>query len=153
MAVLRVGPLPGEAGAAAARFYAEVLPLINPPPKGEGDHPQDGGGAQAGCVDPAKSRHAEGAPPPSLRDGPPPPSEEDLTLIFPPADHTHRGWRLAAVQSLAREFAPIRVNAVTSDSEAAIAAALAFLGSAEGITGQLLELDDTGAGEVVSSTA
>jgi hypothetical protein len=73
-----------------------------------------------------------------------------LTLVFAPADHTHRAWRLAAIQSLAREFAPARVNALVSDNEKALAAALAYLESAEGVTGQLLELDDTGAGEVLS---
>ena len=78
---------------------------------------------------------------------------DNLTLIFPPADHSHRAWRLAAVQALAREYAPVRVCAVTSNSEAAIAAALAYLATAEGVTGQLLELDDTGAGEVVSLPA
>ena len=74
-----------------------------------------------------------------------------LALIFPPADHSHRAWRLAAIQSLAREFAPVRVNALVSDRENAIAAALFYLETAEGVTGQLLELDDTGAGEVLSS--
>ena len=78
---------------------------------------------------------------------------KNLTLIFPPADHTHRAWRLAAVQSLAREFAPIRVNALASDSENAIAAAAAYLERAEGVTGQMLDLDDTGAAEVLSSQA
>ena len=82
---------------------------------------------------------------------PSPEGEGLLTLIFPPADHSHRAWRLAAVQALAREYAPVRVNALASKSESAIAAALAYLGTAEGVTGQLLELDDTGAGEVVSS--
>ncbi len=153
MAVLRIGALPEAALAAAAEFHARVLPLINPLRDGEGDHPQDGGGAQAACVDPAKSRHAEGAPPPSLRDGPPPPLGEDLVIIFTLADHTHRAWRLAAIQSLAREFAPVRINALASDSEKAIAAALAYLETAKGVTGQLLELDDTGAGEVVSLSA
>ncbi len=76
-----------------------------------------------------------------------------LTLVFSGADHTHRAWRLAAIQALAREHAPMRVNAVSSDSESAIAAALSFLASAEGITGQVLELDDTGAGEVVASAS
>jgi hypothetical protein len=36
----------------------------------------------------------------------------DLALVFPVADHTHRGWRLAAVQALARAHAPCRVNAL-----------------------------------------
>jgi hypothetical protein len=78
---------------------------------------------------------------------------DHLTLIFPPADYTHRAWRLAAVQALARDHAPIRINALASDSEPAIAAALAYIGTADGVTGQLLELDDTGAGAVVSSPA
>ena len=70
-------------------------------------------------------------------------------LVFTPADHTHRGWRLAAVQGLAREYAPRRVNAVESDDDAAIAAAAAYLAGADGITGQLLPLDSAGAGKVV----
>ena len=76
----------------------------------------------------------------------------DLTLLFAPADHTHRGWRLAAVQGLAREHAPIRVNALASDDEAAIAAASRYLEAAEGVTGQLLILDGVGAAEVLCST-
>jgi hypothetical protein len=74
----------------------------------------------------------------------------ELTLVFAPADYTHRGWRLAAVQQLARENAPVRVNALASDDELAIAAAHAYLGRAEGVTGQLLPLDGAGAGEVVT---
>ena len=73
-------------------------------------------------------------------------SPSHLTLIFPPADHSHHSWRLAAIQSLAREFAPVRVNALVGDSDKAIGAALAYLQTAAGVTGQLLELDDTGAG-------
>ena len=62
----------------------------------------------------------------------------------------HRGWRLAAVQGLAREHAPLRVNALASDDELAIAAAHAYLASADGVTGQYLPLDSHGAGEVVA---
>ena len=76
-------------------------------------------------------------------------SEGHLVLIFPRADHTHRAWRLAAVQGLTHEYAPLRVNAVASDSAAAIAAALRYLASAPGVTGQYLPLDDLGAGPVV----
>lgn len=76
-----------------------------------------------------------------------------LVLVFAPADHAHRGWRLAAVQSLAREHAPLRVNALAGDDEAAIAAAACYLEKAEGVTGQLLPLDGKGAGEVLSSAA
>lgn len=79
------------------------------------------------------------------------PLREALVLIFSPADHTHRGWRLAAVQSLARQFAPVRINAVASDDEGAIQAAIAYLVRAEGVTGQYLALDGAGAGEVIRS--
>ncbi|MBU6267990.1 MAG: hypothetical protein KGN34_10645 [Sphingomonadales bacterium] len=72
-----------------------------------------------------------------------------LTLVFAPADHTHRAWRLAAVQALAREHAPRRVNAVASADPAAIDAACRWLEAAPGITGQLLPLDSHGAGTVV----
>lgn len=68
-----------------------------------------------------------------------------LTLVFPPADHTHRGWREAAVQMLARAHAPARVNAVATADEAALAAALRYLAAAPGLTGQYLPLDGAGA--------
>ncbi len=63
-----------------------------------------------------------------------------LTLVFEPADHTHTAWRLAAVQGLAREHAPVRINAVAADDEERIAAALAYLAEAAGVTGQVLPL-------------
>ena len=72
-----------------------------------------------------------------------------LTLQFPAGDHTQRGWRLAAVQALAREHAPARVNAIAGGDGAARAAALAYLNAADGVTGQYLHLDDAGAGPVV----
>ena len=78
---------------------------------------------------------------------------QDLLLVFPPADHTHRGWRLAAVQMLARAAAPRRVNAVASASEPAIASAAHYLEQAPGLTGQYLPLDDAGAGAVLQSPA
>ena len=68
----------------------------------------------------------------------PPGNGEDLVLIFPPASHDHRSWRLAAVQDLARAASPSRVNAIVGDDETAIAEALAYLETAPGITGQLL---------------
>lgn len=114
MALLRVGDLPEEALAAAARFHAEALPRIEAALAsiGAGDH---------------------------------------FALAFAPADHTHHGWRLAAVQQLARVRAPIRVNGLESEDETAIAAALAYLATAPGVTGQLLRLDAAGAGGVASS--
>ena len=73
-----------------------------------------------------------------------------VCVHFAPADHTHRAWRLAAIQALAREAAPGRVNAVAGGGEHALAAALAYLEGAEGLTGQVLSLDDTGAGPVIA---
>ena len=66
---------------------------------------------------------------------------EDLTLVFLPAAHDHRGWRLALVQGLAREHAPLRINAVAGSDETAISAAAAYLATAQGVTGQYLALD------------
>jgi hypothetical protein len=71
--------------------------------------------------------------------------DADLLLAFPQADHSHRLWRLAAVQELARVAVPHRVNGVAADSEAAIAAALTYLGTAPGVTGQYWPLDAVGA--------
>ncbi|MCB2049365.1 MAG: hypothetical protein KDE32_14240 [Novosphingobium sp.] len=76
---------------------------------------------------------------------------DDLVLLFAPASHEHHGWRLAAVQQLAREHAPRRANALESDDEAAIAAALDYCARAPGLTGQLLRLDGNGAGALLSS--
>lgn len=76
-------------------------------------------------------------------------AQAPVTLLFAPAAHDHADWRRAAVASLARAMAPARVNGLVSDDEAAIAAALAYLDSAAGVTGHLLPLDGEGAGPVV----
>ena len=68
-----------------------------------------------------------------------------MVVAFPPADHTHRAWRLAVVQGLAREHVPLRINAVEGDSEEALAAAVEWLGRSAGVTGQYWPLDATGA--------
>lgn len=68
-----------------------------------------------------------------------------LVLVFAPADHGHAEWRGAAVAGLARECTPRRVNGVASDNPAAVAAALAWLEGAPGVTGQYWALDATGA--------
>jgi hypothetical protein len=73
-------------------------------------------------------------------------STAPLCLRFSPADYTHAAWRRAAVQSLAREAVPARINAVAADDDAAVAAALAYLDRAAGVTGQYLALDGQGAG-------
>ncbi len=69
-----------------------------------------------------------------------PAGDAALTLVFGPADHGHRAWRLAVVQGLARRLAPLRVNAVASADEVAIAAVDAYLAAAPGVTGQYLPL-------------
>jgi len=65
-------------------------------------------------------------------------ASDALALVFPRATYDHRGWRLAAVQDLAREAAPKRVNGVVGDEERAVATTLDWLAQAPGITGQLL---------------
>lgn len=76
---------------------------------------------------------------------------DPLTLVFLPVGSqleapAHRAWRLAAVQGLARRYAPSRVNAIEGDDTTAIAAARRWLDDAGGVTGQLLPLNGTGAG-------
>lgn len=74
---------------------------------------------------------------------------KSLILVFAPASHDHRAWRLAAVQGLARDHAPKRVNAVAADGGDAIDAASRWLVESESITGQYLPLDGNGAGGVL----
>jgi hypothetical protein len=62
-------------------------------------------------------------------------------MVFPVAAYDHRGWRLAAVQDLAREAAPRRVNGVVGNQERAVATTLDWLAQAPGITGQLLAVE------------
>ncbi|TIX50563.1 Rossmann fold domain-containing protein [Alteraurantiacibacter aquimixticola] len=84
-------------------------------------------------LDAAAHFHAEIAP--RLREN----LAEDIVLLFAPADHTHDGWRLAAVQELAREAAPARVNAVTGDDPDSIEKLVTYLAQAPGVTGQILQ--------------
>jgi hypothetical protein len=71
---------------------------------------------------------------------------EQIVVCFPPAGHEHRGWRLAAIQELARELAPVRANAVAGSDPVAIAQAMHFLAQAPGITGQILAVDGNSGG-------
>lgn len=64
----------------------------------------------------------------------------EVVILFEPADHTHDAWRLSSVQGLAREAAPLRVNAVVSADYEAIQKATDYLASASGVTGQILTL-------------
>jgi hypothetical protein len=68
-----------------------------------------------------------------------------VTLVFAPAGLSHAGWRESAVQLLARERTPARINAVCGDDPAAISATAAFIASAPGLTGQYLVVDGNGA--------
>lgn len=76
-------------------------------------------------------------------------ADGDLVLVMPLAGHKHRAWRLAAVQGLARAYAPARANLVECDEPAGIAAACAFLAASPGITGQILRLDSQAPGAVI----
>ena len=68
-------------------------------------------------------------------------AEGHLVLVFPAAPYDHRGWRLAAVQDLARAAAPRRVNAIAGDDQPAIAQTVDWLAQAPGVTGQLLAVE------------
>jgi hypothetical protein len=78
---------------------------------------------------------------------------DHLVLVFGPADPDHRGWRLAMVRDLARQYAPVRVNALVSDDETAILAAARYCADAPGLTGHMLVLDGKGAGGLLSDPA
>ena len=92
-------------------------------------------GLGKGALNAAAHFHAELAP--HLRSVA---GEGDVVAIFPPAGHEHEAWRLAAIQEIAREAAPNRVNAVVGSDEAGIARTCEYLAAAPGISGQVLEL-------------
>ncbi|MDE2619492.1 MAG: hypothetical protein KGL54_04950 [Sphingomonadales bacterium] len=66
---------------------------------------------------------------------------EHLTLVFEPADYTHEDWRRAAVATLARVHAPVRINAVAGGDAAGTAATADYIAAAPGLTGQYLVVD------------
>ena len=69
-------------------------------------------------------------------------SGEDVIICLADADHTHSAWRLAVVQELAREAAPLRVNAIAGDAEGALGQISGYLDDAPGVTGQILQAAD-----------
>ena len=73
----------------------------------------------------------------------------DLVLVFAAGGYGQRDWRRAVIATLAREKAPVRVNGLVSDDEAAIQAGLRYLAAAPAITGHCLTLDGAGAGLVI----
>ena len=64
---------------------------------------------------------------------------EDVMLLVPSADYTHREWRLAMIAGLARKHTPRRINMVAGESVEAVDATETYLATAPGITGQYLE--------------
>lgn len=68
-----------------------------------------------------------------------------LAIVLPSAAPDHTDWRRALARDLARQVAPARVNVVAGEG-AAVDAALAYLDTASGVTGQYLRLDGQGAG-------
>ncbi|TMM48963.1 Rossmann fold domain-containing protein [Qipengyuania marisflavi] len=65
-------------------------------------------------------------------------SGQDVMLVLPAADYTHREWRRAAIAMLARSHTPRRINAVTGQSTQ-LAVFERYLTDAHGVTGQYLE--------------
>jgi len=64
-----------------------------------------------------------------------------LAIILPPAPCDHDDWRRAVARDLARAHAPTRVNVVAGMDDAVMATTLAYLGQADGVTGQFLQVD------------
>ncbi|MWV28527.1 Rossmann fold domain-containing protein [Aurantiacibacter rhizosphaerae] len=65
----------------------------------------------------------------------------DMVLLFDPADHTHETWRRAAVEELAREAAPCRVNGVVGGGADGVTSLCEYLHNAPGVTGQVFAVD------------
>ena len=68
---------------------------------------------------------------------------DSIVVVFGYGGYEHRDWQLAAMQTLAREVAPKRINGIVGgDSEPetldTIDEVAAWLAAAPGITGQLL---------------
>ncbi|WAT17829.1 hypothetical protein OZN62_13075 [Aurantiacibacter sp. MUD11] len=70
-------------------------------------------------------------------------ADHDIVVLFDPAGHEHQGWRKAAVEELAREAAPCRVNGVVGAADAALDEVCVYLAAAPGVTGQVLAVADT----------
>lgn len=71
-------------------------------------------------------------------------AEDHVTLLFGPAGHHHDDWRRAAVTTLARARAPLRINAIAGDHAAGVAATADYLAGAPGLTGLYLVVDGAG---------
>ncbi len=71
---------------------------------------------------------------------------EALAVVLPGAAYDHNDWRRAAARDLARAAAPTRANIVAGDDSQAVAAILAYLERAPGVTGQYLRTAGDAAG-------
>ncbi len=69
----------------------------------------------------------------------------DVLVSFALAEHTHDAWRRAAVQALARDLSPRRVNGLVGDDAAGLAQLADYLAKAPGVTGQVFEVAANGA--------
>ncbi|WP_284124840.1 Rossmann fold domain-containing protein [Parerythrobacter aestuarii] len=65
---------------------------------------------------------------------------DTLAIVMNVADYDHADWRRAVAHDLARQHAPKRVNVVSGEG-AALAATLAYLECAPGVTGHYLPLE------------
>ncbi len=63
---------------------------------------------------------------------------DDIVIVLPTAPSDHRDWRQAAVRNLARNYAPVRINAVAGPDGPSRKALIRYLASAAGVTGQYL---------------
>ncbi len=95
----------------------------------------DARGLPAAPLDAAAAFHARVVPEVRKAAG------NDAAILFDPADHTHRGWRRAAVEELAREAAPNRVNGIAGPAGEGVDDTCDYLAAAPGVTGQLLQTD------------
>lgn len=64
----------------------------------------------------------------------------DCIILLDPANHTHDSWRKAAIEELARENAPARINAIVGEDVTAIKELIDYLDAALGVTGQIFTL-------------
>jgi len=64
-----------------------------------------------------------------------------VAIVIKTDEFLHDGWIRSAIQELARAFSGERVNAVIGGDDTAIAATLAYLERAPGVTGQCFQVD------------
>lgn len=64
-----------------------------------------------------------------------------VIIVFPHADFMHSEWRKIAIQELARESVPMRVNGIEASMDEEIRPVVDYLASAPGVTGQMFRTD------------